>query len=51
MISPSEYYFVSGGICMPQNEVLFFFKGSKDEINNVFNLSIPGCNMPNITKK
>jgi len=45
-LSPNEYYFVSGGICDANNQVLFFFRGDIDGIYNVFNLSIPGCNMP-----
>ena len=45
-LTPNEYYFVSGGICDADDQVLFFFRGDIDGIYNVFNLSIPGCNMP-----
>ena len=51
MLNQNEYYFVSGGICNAEIQVLFLFQGDINGINNVFNLSVPGCNMPNATEK
>jgi hypothetical protein len=48
-LSPAEYYFVSGGICDNEADLAAFYlyEGDSYGVDNVFNLSVPGCNIPN----